>query len=532
MESLQFDGYASYSDASTPRTPSPRSSLASEDMQFHHSPPNYKPSLDLEPIRNIFSDNPPDDHTVIPESHHIHHVNHAWPSHGPVSHFSSSRGSLLQELYDDNHNVSESRVHDMSIDHHDRHYSDGPHWSGLPRHASHAQSHLSPPSHHRHDIGMMRRNTFPFAREDREGDLYSGPGSFGSRPDSIYAEPLPLDSSSHVPLTPEPASLHMSRVGDGFHPMSHSPASSYRDFDHSEGSGVKMEDHSPVIISSQSPYGHQQSPQMALAGYMSPHGIPIQHTDDAASKETQYLRRRCFNCHTTEPPSWRRSTLTPGKIVCNKCGLYERTHLRPRPLRFDELRAGNKARKQTTKTGSPKSTKVLPIKKEPAELDAISRRLSVSSTSSLQSGGASSDWEDGISVYSSGSAPNSCYNSPSVPPFPMPRDANSQSPPLGSHESSGIRLPNAPLTDIASLQGTRKPDSSPYFHANSLPVTQGDVYARRVVGQGEQQGNASLRRPVDIPEVTGWQTVPLTDIGLPGKVVRKTSNPMRKAVAA
>ncbi|KAK7015612.1 hypothetical protein R3P38DRAFT_2518817, partial [Favolaschia claudopus] len=39
---------------------------------------------------------------------------------------------------------------------------------------------------------------------------------------------------------------------------------------------------------------------------------------------------RCFNCHTTEPPSWRRSTLNPGKIVCNKCGLYERTHLRAR----------------------------------------------------------------------------------------------------------------------------------------------------------------------------------------------------------
>ncbi|KAG8891066.1 hypothetical protein FRB98_000075 [Tulasnella sp. 332] len=65
--------------------------------------------------------------------------------------------------------------------------------------------------------------------------------------------------------------------------------------------------------------------------------IPILHTDDAASKETLHLRRRCFNCHATEPPSWRRSTLTYGKIVCNKCGLYERTHSRPRPHRFDEL---------------------------------------------------------------------------------------------------------------------------------------------------------------------------------------------------
>src|SRR5258707_6537322 len=45
---------------------------------------------------------------------------------------------------------------------------------------------------------------------------------------------------------------------------------------------------------------------------------------------------------TTKPPSWRRSTLNPGKIVCNKCGLYERTHLRARPLRFDELRVGGR----------------------------------------------------------------------------------------------------------------------------------------------------------------------------------------------
>ncbi|KAJ6542705.1 von Willebrand factor type A domain-containing protein [Mycena capillaripes] len=65
--------------------------------------------------------------------------------------------------------------------------------------------------------------------------------------------------------------------------------------------------------------------------------IPVQHVDDAASKETQYLRRRCFNCQKTDTASWRRSTLNPGKIVCNMCGLYERTHTRARPLRFDEL---------------------------------------------------------------------------------------------------------------------------------------------------------------------------------------------------
>jgi GATA-binding protein, other eukaryote len=56
--------------------------------------------------------------------------------------------------------------------------------------------------------------------------------------------------------------------------------------------------------------------QMSNGGYMPQHHVmTVMHTDDAASKETQYLRRRCFNCHQTEPPSWRRSTLNPGKIV-------------------------------------------------------------------------------------------------------------------------------------------------------------------------------------------------------------------------
>lgn len=536
MDSLQFDGYTSYSDASTPRTPSPRTSLASEDMQSYQSPSHFKPSLDLEPIRNIFSDHPGDDNTVVPESHHIHQVHHhPWPPHGQISNFSSSRGSLLQELYDDNNHSSESRQHEMPVDHSlDRHYvNTHNHWSNAPRHSPHInQHHISVSAAHRHDVAMMRRNTFPYVRQDREeGPLYVGEhDSFASRSDAIYAEPLPMDGSPHISLSGEPSSLHLNRI-DGFHPMSNSPASSFRDFDHSDGSGVKMEDHSPIIIPSNSAYCQgQQTSQMPLAGYMSPHGIPIQHTDDAASKETQYLRRRCFNCHTTEPPSWRRSTLTPGKIVCNKCGLYERTHLRPRPLRFDELRAGNKSRKQaktSPKTGKALPPGSLPVKKEPSESDAISRRLSVSSNSSVQSGGASSDWDDGIAVYSSGSAPSSGYNSPAIPQYSMSRDPNSQSPPMGnSRESSGIRLPNAPLTDIASLQGARK--ASPYFHANTLPVaSQGEMFVRRT-SVSDGQG----RRTIDIPEVTGWQTVPLTDLGPPGKVMRKNSTTVRKAVTA
>ena len=63
--------------------------------------------------------------------------------------------------------------------------------------------------------------------------------------------------------------------------------------------------------------------------------------------------------------------------MCNKCGPYECTHLRARPLRFDELGTGNKARKGG-KVGSPKG--------------GAARRCGVSSTGS--SSAATSDWDD------------------------------------------------------------------------------------------------------------------------------------------
>jgi len=368
MDSLQFDRYTSYSDASTPRTPSPN------DMSYNSSPPHFKPSLDLEPIRNIFD--PPHDDSV---------VHHPWQQQHQVP-YPNSRGSLMQELYDPNP-VRPDMPH---LDHNQdaRQY---PSWANVPRAAHNLQATLPPHPHQRHDASMIRRNTFPYVRQDRE-DIYLGPEhdpSFPPRSDSLYSEPLQIDGP-HLSLCPD------SQMGrpDQYH-ISSSPAPSYRDFEHPEGSAVKLEDHTPIILPSQSYMHPQQNPQLPLvAGYPVPHGIPIQHTDDAASKETQYLRRRCYNCHTTEPPSWRRSTLTPGKIVCNKCGLYERTHLRPRPLRFDELRAGNKSRKQS-KVASPKGPKShppssMPIKKE--EMEPISRRLSVSSTSSAN--GGSSDWDD------------------------------------------------------------------------------------------------------------------------------------------
>lgn len=266
--------------------------------------------------------------------------------------------------------------------------------------------------------------------------------------------------------------------------MSPDPSESRHPHDHQS---IKLED-TPLIVPSQLGFPAHPLHGHHHPGFLPPGAgtsVPIQHTDDAASKETQYLRRRCFNCHTTEPPSWRRSTLNPGKIVCNKCGLYERTHLRPRPLRFDELRAGGKTRKPGEKkvqkpaplAGSPQ------IKKEPREF-GLARRSSVSSTAS--SGGAVSDWDDTVSVYSSQpptpgsiSGPPSSYSSPSIATFPIPR--SSQSPPIDAGPQAPIRLPNAPLSDIASLQqqAPRKSATAPGYFSQPPVSYQGQDMLRR-----------------------------------------------------
>ncbi|KAJ7790542.1 hypothetical protein B0H14DRAFT_210041 [Mycena olivaceomarginata] len=256
-------------------------------------------------------------------------------------------------------------------------------------------------------------------------------------------------------------------------------------------------------------------------GYsLNPHGVPVQYTDDAVSKETQYLRRRCFNCHMTEPPSWRRSTLNPGKIVCNKCGLYERTHLRARPRMFDELRAMNKARKGGPKQGPAAGG----VKKAGG---AIARRSSASSTrSSAQSGSGASDWDDSVSVYSnSHSSAASAYSQSPVPPSLSSssshntspgRDSLSRSPPPLLHPGQGH--PGSPPGSAGSYNGhfvhysprqlspapdpraavrswtiwQPDPDIAPTPPASSAGLTEGDFDIGRIPEIGWELGCAAL----------------------------------------
>lgn len=423
-----------YSDSSsTPRTPSPQST-------DHLLPHNFKHQITTVPT--IFQEDPyiPSDSSMIQNDSWPHEINYNYPP---------SRGSLLQELYEPE--PPEQCQGDVYIDDH-AHYNE---WQQQQQQHHQQQMHQRQPDH-----ASFRRATYPYVRHDlpqhHPHHMSHHPQFYDQYP-SMYNEPLAL--------SPDPSEPH--HLCD---PQS-----------------IKLED-TPLIVPSQLGFaahplhGHHHSGFLPSAAGSS---VPIQHTDDAASKETQYLRRRCFNCHTTEPPSWRRSTLNPGKIVCNKCGLYERTHLRPRPLRFDELRAGGKTRKP----GEKKATKPAPvsgspqIKREPREF-GLARRSSVSSNAS--SGGAVSDWDDNVSVYSSQpptpgsiSGPSSSYSSPSITTFPIPR--SSQSPPIDAGPQGPIRLPNAPLTDIASLQQTapRKSATAPGYFSQPPVSYQGQEALRR-----------------------------------------------------
>jgi GATA-binding protein len=504
--SFHFDSYISspYSGSSAPRTPSPQTSSDGAP-----SPAHFK--TELEPVCSIFSEQMLDDHAVQPEGHSL------WQGLSQQSlPFNGSRGSLLGELYD----------HDLPADQPANVYDQ-------PNDTGEWQSQISRQVHHHpsQEAAAMRRATYPYVRQDRDAPSPYSPAPFipqdceQSRAHyphsdtSLYGEPLPLVDNS-------PQLISFGQDNRSFHSghydmssVSSSPASSYVEFENLEHN-VKLEESAPVIVPSQTClYRPPSSGGMHGMSYLPHAGLPVQHTDDAASKETQYLRRRCFNCSQTEPPSWRRSTLNPGKIVCNKCGLYERTHLRPRPLRFDELRTGNKSRKQS-KSISGSASKL--IKKE-VESQAMSRRASVSSSSS--SVHSSSDWDDSVSVYSSGSAPTSSFNSPAVTSFSLPLERSSQSPPLGSYDG-GIRLPNAPLSDIASLQSVpaspRKAATSPDYGLTS--VIHGDYHTR----QTSLPVDVPKAPSVEMPEITGWQAVPMT-----GSPPNKSTKPsaLRKAVA-
>jgi GATA-binding protein, other eukaryote len=374
-------------------------------------PASFQPSFkhDILQVQNIQYDQPPYD-DMRPDSHHGVNAS-VWAHSSPFASASPDmqNGSMLRELYSEP-DLEQAMPQGHAQSHY--HQYQNPATSDWALQQQQQQQYHHQPIHSQRSefTSAPRRATFPYVRQDMESGPYHSPASYmpepmaspyGSRVEPLYNDQIPLEERHYQP--------------------GHQPGPVYLSPHTGEARSIKIEEampptgyyHGPVHSRPGSSHGLDCMNGAGLP-FVSPHtGLPVQHTDDAASKETQYLRRRCFNCHTTEPPSWRRSTLNPGKIVCNKCGLYERTHLRARPLRFDELRAGNKGRKNSIVKGpvgvtgpsasgapppvpvpsetSPKQSSGK-VKKEPREYP-LNRRASVSSTtSSVHS--ATSDWDD------------------------------------------------------------------------------------------------------------------------------------------
>ncbi|KAN0138034.1 hypothetical protein V8E53_003923 [Lactarius tabidus] len=95
--------------------------------------------------------------------------------------------------------------------------------------------------------------------------------------------------------------------------------------------------------------------------YPGQHQFNAIYTDDATTKLNDRIRRRCFNCCTTDTSTWRRSSLNPGKVLCNKCGLFERTHNRARPEQFPHKRGPLATSSLKVRTSPPQHGVVPPV---------------------------------------------------------------------------------------------------------------------------------------------------------------------------
>ncbi|KAF8633198.1 hypothetical protein AX15_001468 [Amanita polypyramis BW_CC] len=178
-----------------------------------------------------------------------------------------------------------------------------------------------------------------------------------STPPARRTPPQPLSSGLHTTnyYSHEPVMLQTSRHHTIPHfqsradSMGHSygfnahPSFDHR-YEHTDGSNHTSYHNSVALPSHASipPVSHLQNSHVRDAyshSYPLPGQAPVSiYTDDANTKLSDRVRRRCFNCCTTDTSTWRRSNLSPGKVLCNKCGLFERTHSRPRPEQFPHKR--------------------------------------------------------------------------------------------------------------------------------------------------------------------------------------------------
>ncbi|KAJ3900406.1 hypothetical protein F5879DRAFT_421948 [Lentinula edodes] len=154
---------------------------------------------------------------------------------------------------------------------------------------------------------------------------HAAPQYYNSHPQPYYSHPPPPVHHHH----------HAHRGYDS-HEGSYSVPNTSQPFHNMGGMGMTVGGLNGMP-SGREPYGLQM-PSMPYPGGPINSNVPVVYTEDAATKLSDRVRRRCFNCCTTDTSTWRRSNLSPGKVLCNKCGLFERTHSRPRPEQFPHKR--------------------------------------------------------------------------------------------------------------------------------------------------------------------------------------------------
>jgi len=202
-----------------------------------------------------------------------------------------------------------------------------------------------------------------------------------STPPARRTPPQPLPSVLHAPsyYPHDPVMMQSSR----HHPVPHFQSradsmghsyglSAHSSFDHryehNDGSHHSSY-HNSVGLPSHAippvqypPSGHAHVREVYGPSYPLPGQAAVAsiYTDDANTKLSDRVRRRCFNCCTTDTSTWRRSNLSPGKVLCNKCGLFERTHSRPRPEQFPHKR-GPLTGTALNRSRTPPSNQLPPI---------------------------------------------------------------------------------------------------------------------------------------------------------------------------
>ncbi|KAH7885693.1 hypothetical protein F5I97DRAFT_1136553 [Phlebopus sp. FC_14] len=155
-------------------------------------------------------------------------------------------------------------------------------------------------------------------------------------PHAAYSDPY-YSQHDHVARQPRPTYTHDPVRDSGRSSYAYRPATEHRystDSSHPYHLSSAYTTTSPAL-SHTSPARETGSLSYPLPGQSH---YSIGYTDDAATKLSDRVRRRCFNCCTTDTSTWRRSNLSPGKVLCNKCGLFERTHGRSRPDQFPHRR--------------------------------------------------------------------------------------------------------------------------------------------------------------------------------------------------